>query len=141
MAPRASWGWSSKEKLRWDGPLDSFVCPIEAQCSYQHQTGFKRRGTRLVSDLPEYNTRLAFGDVTYWGESLQHGGDLIGVSVRHEARTFNVNQRLDSATASMLALDTPADVEVLVNGVPIQRLRYEGGDLPADGFTAQCGVK
>lgn len=119
----------------WDGPLDSFICPAEARCTYAHDGGVKRRGTRVVSDLPESATRVTFGDVSYWGDALQHGGDLVGVSIRHEPRLFNVNQRLDSATASTLALDAPADVEVLVNGAPIQRLRLKAGtyrltDLP-----------
>jgi hypothetical protein len=123
-----------------DGPLDSFICPVEASCTYAHSSGLKRQGTRLVKDLPEFNTRMVVGDLSYWGHPLQRGNDLVGFSVRHEAQKFGVNERLDSATTSMLSLDASADVEVIVNGAPLQRLRLKAGtyrlsDLPLNAGT------
>ena len=118
-----------------DGPLDSFLCPIEARCSYAHSTGVKRQGTRVVADFADQHTRLTVGDLSYWGHPRQRGNELLGISIVHDARLFGANHRLDSAAASTLALDTPADVQVVVNGVPLQRLRLKAGtyrltDLP-----------
>lgn len=123
-----------------DGPLDSFICPVEASCTYAHSSGLKRQGTRLVKDLPEFSTRVTVGDLSYWAHPLQRGNDLVGFSVRHEAQKFGVNERLDSATTSILSLDTSADVEVIVNGAPLQRLRLKAGtyrlsDLPLNAGT------
>jgi outer membrane usher protein len=118
-----------------DGPLDSFLCPVEARCSYAHVGGLKRQGTRLVGDLPDQHTRVTVGDLSYWGHPLQRGNELLGIGIVHDARLFGSNHRLDSAAASTLALDRPADVQVVVNGVPLQRLRLKAGtyrltDLP-----------
>jgi outer membrane usher protein len=108
-----------------DGPLDSFLCPTGAQCSYAHQNGFKRRGTRLVKDFTEDNTRLIVGDVTYTGSSIQRGADFLGVAIKHDTKAFGRNRQ--EATFSTLELDTPADVDVFINGQQTQRLRLRTG--------------
>jgi outer membrane usher protein len=108
-----------------DGPLDSFLCPAGAQCSYAHQNGFKRRSTRLVKDFPDDNTRLLFGDVTYSGPSLQRGGDFLGFAVKHDTRA--IGHARASSAVSTLELDSPADVDVIINGQQTQRLRLRTG--------------
>lgn len=108
-----------------DGPLDSFLCPTGAQCSYAHQNGFKRRGTRLVKDFTESSTRLMVGDVTYTGQSLQRGGDFAGIGIRHNPTAFGKSR--ETAGVSTLQLESPADVDVIINGVQTQRLRLRTG--------------
>jgi len=109
-----------------DGPLDSLLCPPGAQCSYAHQNGFKRRGTRLVKDFTEDNTRLAIGDVSYSGPTLQRGGDFLGVSLHHDSKT--IGRKKQAAAVSTLELDSPADVDVIINGQQTQRLRLRTGN-------------
>lgn len=108
-----------------DGPLDTFLCPPGAQCSYAHQNGFKRRGTRLVKDFTDDNTRIIAGDVTYSGPALQRGGDFLGIALQHDTKTLGHNGQ--GSTVSTLELDSPADVDVFINGQQTQRLRLRTG--------------
>jgi outer membrane usher protein len=119
---------------RLDGPLDSLICPAEAECSYEHRSGFKREATRLVRELDGPADVITLGDISYSGYSVQRGNDLLGVGVSHDVRRFGGDDRLN-ATGSLLTLDSPGEVEVLVNGAPLEHLHLNTGtyrltDLP-----------
>lgn len=119
---------------RLDGPLDNLMCPSQAECTYTHKSGFKRQGTRLVKELEGDNDVLTLGDISYSGYAVQRGTDLLGVAVSHDVRRFGGDDRLNSA-GSLLVLNSPGEVEVLVNGVPLEHLHLNTGsyrltDLP-----------
>ncbi|WP_414462424.1 hypothetical protein [Hyphomicrobium sp. DY-1] len=127
-------GWVMEGEARLDGPLDAFICPTTAQCSFTHKKGFKRLGTRFVREFDDSGVVMTAGDIGYAGYALQRGNDVLGVGFSHDAARFGGNDRLTSAT-SVLALDSPADVEVSINGAVIQHLHLNTGtyrlsDLP-----------
>jgi len=120
-------GFVLENEAGLDGPFNSFLCPPTAMCSTTHTNGFKRRRTRLVKDFPDNQLRIAAGDITYTGHPLQRGGDLLGLSATHNAATFGSTNRLDTGAGSTLQLDSPATVDVIVNGRPIQQLELQTG--------------
>jgi outer membrane usher protein len=121
--------------LSIDGAVDRFECPFEAACVYGHEAGFKRRRSRVVYDLPEQEIRLQAGDVGFGGIGTQQTPDLLGVSIEHSARKLAPGRILSPTGQSALRLDLPAEVDVVMNGSVVRRLRLAPGthnlrDLP-----------
>lgn len=119
---------------RLDGPLDTFICPTTASCSFTHKSGFKRQGTRLVKEFDDANVVMTAGDISYAGYGVQRGNDVVGIGFAHDTARFGGNDRMTAAT-SVLQLETPADVEVMINGVLLEHLHLNTGtyrlsDLP-----------
>lgn len=118
--------WVIEGQGRLDGPLDNLICPAEADCAYTHKSGFKRTATRLVKEMEAGETVLTMGDISYVGFGPQRGNDLLGVGLVHDAARFGEDDHLRAAT-SLLSLDSPADVVVLVNGAPLEHLHLNTG--------------
>jgi outer membrane usher protein len=118
------------------GSLNGFLCPIEAKCREQEENHFTRLGTRAVFDIADWNTRSIAGDTTYLGIAGQRPMDLLGVSLQHNPEIF-AKQRSQSTRSfgQLLIIDGDADLELVVNGIPMQRLPLKAGayslhDLP-----------
>lgn len=118
------------------GSLNGFLCPIEAKCREQEENHFTRLGTRAVFDIAEWNTRSIAGDTTYLGIAGQRPMDLLGVSLQHNPEIF-AKKRSQSTRSfgQLLIIDGDADLELVVNGIPMQRLPLKAGayslhDLP-----------
>lgn len=117
------------------GALNGFLCPIEAACRDQQENLFRRRGTRLVYDMADWNTRLVAGDTSYWGLPQQRSVDLLGLSLAHDRDTFGNHSRATRSFNQPLLIERSADLELFVNGTPMQRLKLQPGayslqDLP-----------
>ncbi len=120
--------------VSFDGDVDTSQCPIEAHCVYAHKSGLKRRRTRIVHDLEDGKTRLQIGDVAHNGIAQQRTPDVLGASVEHSQRLRRGAVPAPS-TNSALRIERVSDVEVIVNGVSMRRLRLGPGvynlrDLP-----------
>lgn len=118
------------------GSLNGFLCPLEARCREQEQNTLRRRGTRAVYDAADWNTRAVVGDTSYLGLPHQRSADLLGVSLAHDPVLFGKGRPQTTRTlAQLLLLDRSADLELIVNGIPMQRLKLQPGaysltDLP-----------
>jgi len=117
------------------GGIDPNVCPPGAQCNYTHQSGFKRQSSRLVFDEAQSQTRLQLGDVSMLGTSIQRSNDVLGVSLEKTSRIFAPGESIRPSGNGSFTIDRSADVEVVVNGATVQRLRLRPGtynvrDLP-----------
>ena len=119
----------------YDGTVDSFLCPIEARCVYDHRGGLKRRRSSIVYDMPERQTRLQLGDTFLTGIGRQRAPDVLGFSLEHAPRRFGDGRNLATTGRSSFRLERNSEVDVLVNGVIVRRLSLGPGvynlrDLP-----------
>lgn len=118
------------------GALNGFLCPIEAACRDQSENTFRRRGTRAVYDIPDWDTRTVLGDTSYPGLPSQRSFDLLGLTLQHDPQVFGKRRHQTTrAFNQMLVIDRAANLELVINGIPMQRLKLQPGtysltDLP-----------
>lgn len=118
------------------GSLNGFLCPLEAKCRTQEENRFTRLGTRAVYDMPDWGTRSIAGDTTYLGVAGQRPMDLLGVSLEHNKEIFGKHRSQSTRSfGQLLIIERDADLELIVNGIPMQRLALTPGayslhDLP-----------
>ena len=129
------WNIVAENDFHYDGLVDTFTCPTGAVCSYQHSDGLKRRRSRLVYDMPDSQLRLQLGDADVQGTSLQRTNDVLGFTLEKSPRKLKPGEDIRPIGRSSLRLERPSDVEVLVNGAVVQKLRLRAGtynlsDLP-----------
>lgn len=118
-----------------DGEVDTNVCPTGARCVYGHSLGLKRQISRLVYDDPEAQIRYQLGDTDPLGAPTQLSIETLGVSIEKNAHKLAPTQSGTPSTQTALRIDRPSDVDVVVNGVVIQKLHLRPGiysvrDLP-----------
>lgn len=121
--------------------LNGFLCPIEAACREQSENTFRRRGTRAVYDREDLNTRTILGDTSYWGLPTQRSFDLLGLTVEHDPATFG--RRLNQTTRAfnqLLIIDRAADMELVINGIPLQRLKLQPGSYSLSDLPVTIGA-
>ena len=119
----------------YDGLADLNLCPAGAICDFDHSSGLKRRSSRLVYDMPEQDLRLELGDVATIATGLQRSPEILGFSLEKSARKLSPGENLQSIGQRSFRLDRPSDVDVVVNGIVLHRLRLGPGihdirDLP-----------
>lgn len=119
----------------YDGDVDTFVCPIEARCVYDHRPGVKRRRSRAVYDIPEGEVRVQIGDAAFAGLGPQRTPDVLGLAIEHSARKLAPGQSIVPTGQTSFRIERDSDVDVLINGVLNRRLRLKPGaynlrDLP-----------
>lgn len=118
------------------GSLNGFLCPIEAQCREQEENHFTRLGTRAVYDMAEWDTRSVFGDTSYLGLPGQRPMELLGISLEHNPDLFGKHRSQSTRSfKKLLIIERNATLELIVNGIPMQRLSLKPGaynlhDLP-----------
>lgn len=120
---------------RYEGDLDLSLCPLGAKCVYSHSAGVKRERTTAVYDIPDEAIRIQAGDAFSWGTGLQRSPDFLGVSVEKAPRKLRPGENIRASGRSSFRLERAAEVEVVVNGAVVQRLRLRPGsynlsDLP-----------
>jgi outer membrane usher protein len=112
-----------------------FVGAPGAACVDERTTGFKRRRSRLVYDLPDDEIRIQAGDADVYGTGYQSAPDILGVTVEKSPRKLRPGENIRATGKSSFRIERPSDVEVLVNGAISQKLRLRAGnynlsDLP-----------
>ncbi len=118
-----------------DGVVDTFVCPVQATCNYAHESGYKRDSSRLVYDVPSSHLRFQAGDTTAIGLPLQRSTETLGLSIEKSARKLAPGDARYASARTSLRIERTSDVDVIVNGVSLQRLTLRPGtynvrDLP-----------
>lgn len=124
-----------ENRFAYDGDVDPLDCPLNVLCTYSHAAGLKRQHSRLVYDLPEYQTRLTAGDTGGAAASMQRSVDILGLSVEKSARKLAPGEPMTSGGNGSFSLDRKASVHVIVNGIAVQTLHLRPGqynlrDLP-----------
>lgn len=118
-----------------EGDIDTNTCPDEARCDYQHLPGFKRQSSRLVYDMPEDRIRLMIGDSDPITTGFHRSSELLGVSLQKSDQKLSPGDAFVPTGTSSFRIERTSDVDVIVNGVVMQRLHLRPGnynirDLP-----------
>jgi outer membrane usher protein len=124
-----------ENEMTFDQNVDSTDCAVSSVCSSQQSSGLKRRGTRLVYDIPDETMRIQAGDAEVLGTSLQSTPDILGVGIEKSPRKLRPGENTRPTGKSSFRMERPGDVEVIVNGAVVQRMRlrpgnYDLADLP-----------
>lgn len=124
-----------ENEMTFDGNVDSTDCAVSSICTAQQSSGLKRRGTRVVYDLPDWTMRLQGGDAEVLGASFQSTPDILGVGIEKSPRKLRPGENTRPTGKSSFRIERPANVEVVVNGAVVQRMRlrpgnYDLADLP-----------
>lgn len=124
-----------ENRFVYEGEVDANTCPSGARCLYEHAPGLKRQGSRIVYDQPEKLLRLQIGDTSAAGLPIQRSVETLGVALEKSPRKLAPGEQSAVSARTSLRIDRPSDVDVVVNGAILQRLRLRSGvynirDLP-----------
>ena len=122
------------------GSLSGFLCPIEASCRPQGENHFRRRGTRAVYDMKDWHTRATLGDTSYWGLPNQRSMDVAGISLKHDRETFGKIRNSTRSFNQLLMVPRAADLELIVNGIPMQRIKLQPGSYSLQDLPISIGA-
>ncbi len=121
--------------------LNGFLCPIEAQCRQQSENTFRRRGTRAVYDAVAWDTRAIVGDTGYVGLPNQRSFETLGLSLDHNPQAFGKRQNQSTRSFNrQLILDRSATLELIINGVTLQRLPLQPGSYSLNDLPVALGA-
>lgn len=88
---------------------------------------FTRRASRFVIDLPRQAIRIRVGDIEPEVRGYQASDNLLGFSIARLYETLQPNRNIRPRGLRSFTLTEAADVEVLVNGSSVRRLRLDPG--------------
>jgi outer membrane usher protein len=96
---------------------------------------FVRQGSRIIYDRPDWATRFTLGDQLPVQAGFQDSTDVLGIGAAHRVEVFQPDQVLASSSSRTITLREPANVTVMINGVPTRTLHLDSGvydlnDLP-----------
>lgn len=129
------WNVVIEHDASYDGDVDAFWCPAGALCDYRHSAGLKRQRSRLVYDIPERELRIQAGDAEVLATGVQRAPDVLGLAIEKSPRKLRPGDGVRPVGRSSFRLDRAAEVEIVVNGAVVNRLRLRAGvynlaDLP-----------
>lgn len=129
------WNIVVENDLKLDGDVDTMTCPTVARCLYEHTAGLKRRRSRLVYDLPDSDIRVQAGDADVNGTTFQRTPDVLGIAIEKSPRKLRPGENIGPTGRSSFRIERPSDIDVMINGVIVNRLKlrpgnYKLSDLP-----------
>ncbi len=113
---------------------------LESQAAVDEMTGFARGGTRFVYDMPEKVVRLSAGDVNPLRTYFQGGSDLLGVTAEKSYQKLQPGYNIHPTGSSSFRLERQSTVEVMNNGVMVQRLSLRPGDYNLSDLPLTTGA-
>lgn len=123
----------------YDGAIDANTCPRNAVCNYQHNSGLKRRSTRVIYDMPKRRIRVQTGDTTTRPAGFQRVGEILGVAVEKSNRLLQPDASGRPTTAHSFLVEKPSQAEIKVNGAVVRRLRLRPGTYDLNGLALATG--
>jgi outer membrane usher protein len=130
-----AWNIVIENQSRYTGDGYFLGCAPSPYCSDDTVTGFTRQTTRLTYDMPESEIRFQAGDLEPIGMSMQHASDMLGLSLQKSAQKLNPGENIRPTGKGSFRIDYRAQVDIVVNGMVMQRLdlrpgNYDIRDLP-----------
>jgi outer membrane usher protein len=113
--------------------------PDDAFFFGQGGAGFKRRGTRLIRDFEDEAIRATAGDIYTLGTSFQTTPDILGVSLERSVSTLQPGRNTRSTSRRTFRLERPSNVDVVVNGLSVRKLRLDPGDYNLSDLPVSAG--
>jgi outer membrane usher protein len=113
--------------------------PDDASFFGEDGDGFKRRGTRLIRDFPDEAIRATAGDIYTLGTSLQATPDILGMSLERSESKLQPGRNTRSTSRRTFRLERPSNVDVVVNGLSVRKLRLDPGDYNLSDLPISAG--
>lgn len=129
----------AENEAGYDGEVDSQTCPHEAICNYTHDSGLKRRNTRLVYDRPEEALRFQAGDTTTRPAGFQRITDILGVAAERAPRILQPETAGRSTASHSFIVERPSQAEIAINGNIVRRLKLQPGSYDIKDLTLVTG--
>lgn len=129
-----------ENEASYDGAVDSQTCPHEAICNYTHESGLKRRTTRLVYDRPDEALRFQAGDTTTRPAGFQRITDIVGVAAERAPRILQPDTANRSTTSYSFIVERPSQAEIAINGSVVRRVRLQPGNYDLRDLTLVTGA-
>ena len=101
---------------------------------------FQRRDVRLVKDFPASAHRLALGDVRPLSIGFQTSPRLLGVTLERAYADLQPYRSVIPQGQRRFTLERPANVDVLINGLLVERLRLDPGTYDLRNFPFARGA-
>ncbi|MFA0568835.1 fimbria/pilus outer membrane usher protein [Vibrio gallaecicus] len=115
---------------RIDSALNIGSANFEYEATYENVEGepsiYARRGTRMNVDFPSQGTRLVVGDMFNAGKNLQDSADILGIGLTRDFTLIPTRNVRPKATQTF-TLQRTSNVDVLVDGIVVQRLTLNAG--------------
>jgi outer membrane usher protein len=134
------WDVVVENEFGYDGAVDPYLCPAGATCVVDHKSGFKRRGSRIVYDMPDEQLRFQLGDTSTQASGFQSQPDLLGVRIEHSPRTFAPGVSLSPTGRSSFLIERQSEVDVVINGTTVQHLQLRPGTYNLSDLPLQAGA-
>lgn len=117
--------------VRWRGVVLESQGTIETQVPDQ---GFIRRGTRFVYDDQQRRIRYALGDLRTTGRSFQNFPEMAGMSVSRLYALLEPTRVIQPGGERRFRLNATSNVDILINGRVVRRLRLDPGTYDLANF-------
>ena len=134
------WSIVVENEFTFEGEVDPNTCPVSAMCVYDHAGGFKRRRSRAVYDMPEQQLRIQVGDADSFATGFQRSPDILGVSLEKSPRKLNPGENMRPTGRSSFRIERPSEIEVVINGAIVQRLRLRAGNYNLSDLPLSVGA-
>ena len=109
---------------------------FENELSYDSSGfGFRRNASRIVLDNERTATRTIIGDVRPQVRGYQYGGDVLGVSIFSAYQSIQPLRNLRPRGEGSFSINDPSNVDVVVNGQVVRRLRLDSGTYNLKDFS------
>lgn len=113
--------------------------PDDASFFGQGGAGFKRRGARLIRDFEDQAIRATAGDIYMLGASFQATPDILGISLERSVSKLQPGRNTRSTSRRTFRLERPSNVDVVVNGLSVRKLRLDPGDYNLSDLPVSAG--
>lgn len=134
------WNIVGENEFRMDGDVDTITCPASARCLYEHAAGLKRRRSRLVYDFPESEIRVQAGDADVNGTTFQRTPDVLGLAIEKSPRKLRPGENIGPTGRSSFRIERPSDIEVMINGAIVNRLKLRAGNYKLSDLPLTTGA-
>jgi outer membrane usher protein len=113
--------------------------PDDASFFGQGGAGFKRRGTRLIRDFEDEAIRATAGDIYTLGTAFQATPDILGMSLERSETKLQPGRSTRSTGRRTFRLERPSNVDVVINGLSVRKLRLDPGDYNLSDLPVSAG--
>ncbi|MFC6199511.1 hypothetical protein [Ponticaulis profundi] len=110
---------------------------VAYETSFDYDTdgrGFRRSGSRLIYDDEDRAIRAEFGDVSAITRSFQSNPRMAGLSVYKATRTLQPYTNTRPRGFQSFSIEETSEVQVLINGRQVRRLRLDPGNYDLTDF-------
>lgn len=113
--------------------------PDDASFFGEGGAGFKRRGTRLIRDFEDEAIRATAGDIYTLGTRMQATPDILGISIERSEAKLQPGRNTHSNGRRTFRLERPSNVDVVINGLSVRKLRLDPGDYNLSDLPISTG--